>query len=125
MWSALDTAAVTPTVAGVLRFILTTAQRPGEVCTAEWTEIDSEWWTIPGGKTKNGLAHRVPLSRLALEILSKQPTTALCPKTQPWSNWLAGNKLQWPSNERRIGFVGPSHARLMASCNLWTRSGSC
>ena len=75
MWSALDTAAVTPTVAGVLRFILTTAQRPGEVCTAEWTEIDSEWWTIPGGKTKNGLAHRVPLSSLALEILSKQPTT--------------------------------------------------
>ena len=75
MWSVLDAAPITPVVAGVLRFILTTAQRPGETCAAEWTEIDHDWWTIPGSKTKNGLAHRVPLSSLALEILSERPKT--------------------------------------------------
>ena len=75
MWSVLDAAPITPVVAGVLRFILTTAPRPGVTCAAEWTEIDHDWWTIPGSKTKNGLAHRVPLSSLALEILSERPKT--------------------------------------------------
>lgn len=73
MWSALDTVSLTPTAAGIPRFILTTAQRPGGVCTAEWAEVEGEWWTIPGTKTKNGLAHRVLLAGLALEILSERP----------------------------------------------------
>ena len=76
MWSALDDAPLTPTVVGILRFILVVGQRPGEVSTAEWTEVDGDWWTIAGSKTKNQLAHRVPLSSLALEILSNQPQTS-------------------------------------------------
>ena len=37
----------------------------------EWDEIDTEtgWWTIPGDKTKNGLSHRVPLTKPALAII--------------------------------------------------------
>ena len=72
VWFALD-AAVTPTMAGILRLILTSGQRPGEVCSVEWTEISGQWWTIPSIKTKNGLAHRVPLSSLSLEILNDRP----------------------------------------------------
>ena len=37
----------------------------------EWDEVDTEtgWWTIPAGKTKNGLSHRVPLNSAALTII--------------------------------------------------------
>lgn len=36
-------------------------------------EFDWEggWWTIPGERAKNGQAHRVPLSTVALELLGK------------------------------------------------------
>jgi integrase len=50
---------------------LLTAQRGAEVMGMEWSEIDGDWWTIPGEKTKNGLAHRVPLTASALRILSE------------------------------------------------------
>ena len=73
VWHGLDGAAMTPTVAAVLRFILTTAQRPGECARMEWSEIGGDWWTIPGEKTKNGKSHRVPLTLLVLEILEAQP----------------------------------------------------
>ena len=56
-----------------LRLILVTAQRPGEVAGATWREIDTDAaiWTIPAARTKNGRAHGVPLSELALEILAE------------------------------------------------------
>ena len=73
VWDGLNEAAMTLTVAAVLRFTLTTAQRPGECARLEWTEIDRDWWTIPGEKTKNRKSHRVPLTPLALEILETQP----------------------------------------------------
>jgi integrase len=34
-----------------------------------WENIDGEWWEIPAKVAKNGLAHRVPLSHQALEVL--------------------------------------------------------
>jgi integrase len=37
----------------------------------EWGEIDGDWWTIPGSKTKNGLTHRVPLTPFAFRILNE------------------------------------------------------
>ena len=54
------------------RLRLLTAQRPQEeVAQLQWGEVDLEaaWWTIPSGKTKNKLAHRVPLSTPAVELL--------------------------------------------------------
>jgi integrase len=50
---------------------LLTAQRRGEVRTMRWVDVDLEtgWWTIPAFITKNGLAHRVPLSHPVLDIL--------------------------------------------------------
>jgi integrase len=55
----------------VLKLQLATAQRKGEIVGAEWSEFDlvANWWTIPAEKAKNGKAHRVPLSTLALELL--------------------------------------------------------
>jgi integrase len=56
-----------------LEFILLTAQRPSEVASAKWSEINFEFkmWTIPPEKTKNGLTQRVPLSPQAIAILNK------------------------------------------------------
>ncbi len=52
--------------------------RPGELRTAEWTEIDLDGaeWRIPGAKMKMKVDHIVPLSTQAVEILrSVQPLT--------------------------------------------------
>ena len=60
-----------PIVAGLFRLRLLTAQRGGEVHGAAWSEIDmvGRWWTILPERSKNGLAHRVPLSLQAVRIL--------------------------------------------------------
>ena len=54
-----------------LQFLLISLQRKGEVAQSEWKEFDlkSGWWTIPKGKTKNGLPHRVYLSPTSLSLL--------------------------------------------------------
>jgi integrase len=74
-WSALATedAQISAPVRLALKLILVTAQRPGEVAGAEWSEIDTEaaLWTIPANKSKNGRAHRAPLSDLALELIAE------------------------------------------------------
>ncbi len=69
VWKALDNES--PLIAALFRLRLLTAQRGGEVHGAAWAEIDvtSAWWTIPAERSKNGLAHRVPLSPQAVRIL--------------------------------------------------------
>lgn len=52
-----------------LKLILVTAQRPGEVAGAHWSEFSDGWWTIPTERAKNENAHRVPLSNLAQDVL--------------------------------------------------------
>jgi integrase len=57
---------------------------------AAWSEIDlvSGWWTIPAERSKNGLAHRVPLSPQAVRILkglkaeAKKDATWVFPSTR-------------------------------------------
>jgi integrase len=59
-----------------LLLMLVTGQRPGEVLGMPWGELDPNWqtgekptWTIPSERSKNGRAHSVPLSSLAVEVL--------------------------------------------------------
>jgi integrase len=56
-----------------IKLLLVTAQRRGEVIGMIKSELDlaegNSFWTIPGKRTKNGLPHRVPLTKTALEIL--------------------------------------------------------
>jgi integrase len=70
-WQGLEKTRITQGIRLALKLQLVTAQRKGEVISAEWAEIDLEekWWTIPVEKAKNRLPHRVPLSTLAIEIL--------------------------------------------------------
>jgi integrase len=69
----VDGAGITPTLKLALKFILVTAQRKGgEVAGARWDEVnDRRVRIIPAGRSKNGLAHRVPLSDLAMRLLSE------------------------------------------------------
>lgn len=57
--------------AKMLRFLICTAARSGEVRGAQWDEVDIKRavWTVPGARMKAGKQHRVPLTREALSIL--------------------------------------------------------
>jgi len=70
VWSAAE--AENAATATLFKLYLLTAQRGGELRAMEWSEVDldSGWWVIPGEKAKNGLAHRVPLSPQAVDLLS-------------------------------------------------------
>jgi integrase len=74
LWKNLDRLPGDSGTRLALQLLLVTAQRPGEIASLSWEEIDAESvWTIPAEKSKNGRAHRVPLSPLALELLGSLP----------------------------------------------------
>jgi len=58
-----------------LEFVILTACRSGEARLASWQEIDidGKTWNIPGERMKSGRPHLVPLSTLAMEIISRLP----------------------------------------------------
>ena len=71
VWHGLDGSDMHRSTALALKLILVTGQRPGEVAGLCWAEIEGHVWTIPATRAKNGRAHRVPLSALALELLAE------------------------------------------------------
>lgn len=78
LWPALDT--LRANQRDVLKLILLTAQRPGEVMAMRVDELDlvAETWLIPGSKTKNKQPHLVPLTPQALAIIRPRLTES------PW-----------------------------------------
>ena len=58
----------------LLEFLILTAARSGEARGATWDEVDldAKVWTIPASRMKAKVAHRVPLSDRAMEILESQ-----------------------------------------------------
>ncbi|MCZ6665155.1 MAG: integrase arm-type DNA-binding domain-containing protein, partial [Gammaproteobacteria bacterium] len=60
---------------GFHKILLVTAQRRGEVATMCWDDLDfdTKVWHIPGASTKTGRSHDVPLSPLAIEVLTYFP----------------------------------------------------
>lgn len=55
------------------KLMLLTGQRRSEVFEATWEEFGGSTWTIPAERAKNGVAHLVPLSAAALEVLGEVP----------------------------------------------------
>jgi integrase len=55
----------------IVRLLILTGQRRGEVAGMNWGEIadDLATWTMPGERTKNGIPHTVPLSAPARDLL--------------------------------------------------------
>ena len=71
LWPLLDR--LQPAVAAAWRLILLTAQRPGEVLSMRWRDLERDslgwWWNIPAEMTKTNRAHRVPISAQALAVI--------------------------------------------------------
>ena len=57
----------------ILKLCLITGQRVGEAAGMRRDELDFERrvWSLPGSRTKNGFAHSVPLSSLAISIIEE------------------------------------------------------
>ena len=68
-WTALDAQPLA--MRAFYRLRLVTAQRGGEVANMRWADVDlpAGWWTIPAADSKNKMAHRVPLTAPALDLL--------------------------------------------------------
>ena len=66
----------------VIKLCLVTAQRVGEVAGIDLSELDlrRRLWSLPATRTKNGLAHTVPLSNLLCRSLKDR--SRLC-RTKP------------------------------------------
>ena len=61
--------------ANVVRLLLLTGARKGELLAARWDQFDLKGgvWTKPGATTKQKTQHRVPLSRAAVQLLESMP----------------------------------------------------
>ena len=59
----------------LIRLLMLTGQRKGELLKARWEEFDLEngVWQLPDHRTKNRRAHRLQLSGFALEVLKAIP----------------------------------------------------
>jgi integrase len=69
IWRAADDAG--QPYGPIVRLLILTGQRRGEVAGMTWGEIseDLSTWTMPGDRTKNGVPHLVPLSGRARALL--------------------------------------------------------
>ncbi len=77
LWVALDLENIKidiyrPTKLAI-KLILLLGQRPGEISAMRWSEVDENAmvWTIPEERAKNRQENRVPLNRMALEVLEQ------------------------------------------------------
>jgi integrase len=71
LWKATET--LEPAPRAIYRIGLLTGQRPNEVLNLHWTEIAGAWWTLPAARSKNRREHRIYLTRLALDELTRVP----------------------------------------------------
>ncbi|MDG3440155.1 tyrosine-type recombinase/integrase [Nitrospirillum amazonense] len=69
--------------ADVVRLLLLTGARVGEVLAMRWdqTDLAAGVWSKPAATTKQNKTHRVPLSPAVVEVLAKRQQAA---KTSPW-----------------------------------------
>ena len=108
---ASETYSGTPTVKAALLLTPILFQRPGELRSMEWSEINWEEaiWEIPAEKMKMAIAHTIPLPTQAIAILkSLEPLTGhgkyVFPSTRGASRPLSDNGVR--TAIRTMGFSG-------------------
>ena len=71
LWDTLSDGPLEPNVRLILRMMLVTGQRKGEVIDLHREEIDYDrgLWVLPAARSKNGREHLIPLSALARQVL--------------------------------------------------------
>ncbi len=117
LWNRLDGGYIHPLTVGVLKLMLATGQRLGEILHAEWSEFDFEGmkWELPAGKTKNGRPHVVPITPFHQALLDQ---------IRPYSDkiWLFPKRkksVSEESNPRNIDSISQAVARF---CNPGPKS---
>lgn len=67
-----------PSTVGALKISTHLFQRPGEIRTMRWADVDLDraTWTLPAGSTKMRREHKVPLSRQVVEIIESMKVTS-------------------------------------------------
>jgi integrase len=70
-WEGVGNARLEPCTKLILKLLLVTAQRVGEITSMRWSNVDLNegFWTIPSAIAKNRNEHLVPLSPLAVSLL--------------------------------------------------------
>ena len=72
LWTnALPNAAMSEEVKRIIKLLLLTGQRVGEVCGMAEGEVNGKWWTIPEERSKSKVVQRVYLTDTALKIMGK------------------------------------------------------
>ncbi len=73
IWFGLEKTKMSESMRSVLKFLLVTGQRNGEVAGAIWEEFDlrTKWWIIPGTRTKNKKSHHVFLTPMVIDVLGQ------------------------------------------------------
>jgi integrase len=100
-----------------------------------WADVDLDtgWWTIPGAISKNGQPHRVPLVRMALDVL--KPLRETAPKSAVWvftgsplyrtrrlSPQPRGQRLTPPEEEANVAHRGRKAANFLSHGDSHHRS---
>lgn len=90
-----------------LQFLILTAARSEQARGATWAEIDTQnaVWSIPAARMKSARAHRVPLSREALELLERLPR-------------FAGTDLLFPGVTVSKPLVAETLGKLLKECGI-------
>ncbi len=117
--------------ANVIRLLLLTGARRGEVLSATWDQfdLDAGVWTKPSAHTKQKKEHRVPLSAAAMKLLSEMKATAgpssyLFPGRVPdeplkeIKNFWAGICKKAEIDDCRIHDLRHTYASILASAGL-------
>ena len=120
-----------PEVRIALQLLALTFVRPGELRSAEWSEIDLEGaiWTIPAEKMKMRRPHRVSLAKQAVELLRSLHTltgnrSLLFPGAWDFKKPLSENTLN--AALRRLGYaadVMTSHGFRAAASSMLNETG--
>ncbi len=73
LWGRLDEGHIHPSTVGVIKMMLATGQRLGEILRSEWSEFDFVGlkWELPASKTKNNRPHVVPLTQFQKSLLEE------------------------------------------------------
>jgi integrase len=82
-WHGLDKAYMDDKTKRILKLVLLTGLRPGEVAGARVSEFEKDWWTIPAERSKNKREHKVyltPLIKQLFEFNDKTDILFLSPK---------------------------------------------
>jgi integrase len=97
LWAACD--AIGGAAGTVVKLLLLTGQRCGEVVGMRRSEISGDVWTLLPERTKNKQRHEVPLSAQALAIIEAMPV-------------IDGDYLFTSSQTRRLGNIAPAKVAL-------------